>query len=194
MLRPENEKDKNSQLQTHCFSLQVSLCVVIPASRHNLSRVVMIFTICLSHLVSPFCLPLAPSLPLSFPCPLFIHLCACPSRWTPSTWVSWSFSGLPGWSSCWDRVTPYVFCYGPLYNLSRSSFTSFWLLTQGCDHVFLPILSACMTGLKQLSLLSLLQQALPYVCLLIAMLFFIYAIIGMQVSFQFSVYPIQRYR
>lgn len=62
MLRPENEKDKNSQLQTQCFSLQVSLCVVIPASRHNLSRVVMIFTICLSHLVSPFCLPLSPSL------------------------------------------------------------------------------------------------------------------------------------
>lgn len=27
-------------------------------------------------------------------------------------------------------------------------------------------------------------QALPYVCLLIAMLFFIYAIIGMQVSWQ----------
>lgn len=72
MLRPENEKDKNSQLQTQCFSLQVYLCVVIPASRHNLSRVVMIFTICLSHLVSPFCLPLAPSLPLSFPC-LSLH-------------------------------------------------------------------------------------------------------------------------
>lgn len=28
-------------------------------------------------------------------------------------------------------------------------------------------------------------QALPYVCLLIAMLFFIYAIIGMQVSFSY---------
>lgn len=103
---------------------------MIPASRHHLSRVVMIFTICLSHLVSPFCLPLAPSLRLFFPCPLFIHihLCSCSSRWTLSTWVSWSFSGLPGWSSCWDRVTPYVFFYGPLYNLSRSSFTSF------CSH------------------------------------------------------------
>lgn len=40
-----------------------------------------------------------------------------------------------------------------------------------------------MTNFNELSLLSLLQQALPYVCLLIAMLFFIYAIIGMQVSF-----------
>lgn len=40
-----------------------------------------------------------------------------------------------------------------------------------------------MRSFNQLSLLSLLQQALPYVCLLIAMLFFIYAIIGMQVSF-----------
>lgn len=33
----------------------------------------------------------------------------------------------------------------------------------------------------------LLLQALPYVCLLIAMLFFIYAIIGMQVSTDISV-------
>jgi hypothetical protein len=31
-----------------------------------------------------------------------------------------------------------------------------------------------------------LLQALPYVCLLIAMLFFIYAIIGMQVSWSIS--------
>lgn len=42
---------------------------------------------------------------------------------------------------------------------------------------------AFMMSFKQPPLLSLLQQALPYVCLLIAMLFFIYAIIGMQVSF-----------
>lgn len=34
--------------------------------------------------------------------------------------------------------------------------------------------------------LSFLSQALPYVCLLIAMLFFIYAIIGMQVCNFFS--------
>ena len=34
----------------------------------------------------------------------------------------------------------------------------------------------------------LLLQALPYVCLLIAMLFFIYAIIGMQVSTDLSVH------
>lgn len=155
---------------------------MIPASRHNLSHVVMIFTICVSHPVSPFCLPLSPSLPR----PLSIHLCACPSRWTPSTWVSWSFSVRPGWSSCWDRVTPSVFCCGPLYNLSRSSFLSFWFLTQGCSNILLAIQQinfAFMTNFNELSLLSLLQQALPYVCLLIAMLFFIYAIIGMQVSF-----------
>lgn len=57
-----------------------------------------------------------PSSPLFHP--LSNHLCV--SRWTPSTWVSWSFSEQPGWSSCWDRVTPSVFCCGPLYNLSRS--------------------------------------------------------------------------
>lgn len=39
------------------------------------------------------------------------------------------------------------------------------------------------TGLLMLILSSPFPQALPYVCLLIAMLFFIYAIIGMQVKF-----------
>lgn len=38
------------------------LCVMIPASRHNLSHVVMNFAICVLHPVSPFCLPLSPFL------------------------------------------------------------------------------------------------------------------------------------
>lgn len=43
-----------------------------------------------------------------------------PSRWTPSTWVSWSFFGQPGWSSCWDRATLSAFYFGHLYSPLRS--------------------------------------------------------------------------
>ena len=43
-------------------------------------------------------------------------------------------------------------------------------------------LLALSVALRALSRLPVSLQALPYVCLLIAMLFFIYAIIGMQVG------------
>lgn len=49
-----------------------------------------------------------------------INSCGGPSRWTQSTWVSWSFFGQPGWSSCWDRATRFAFYFGHLYSPLRS--------------------------------------------------------------------------
>lgn len=67
----------------------------------------------------------------------------------------------------------------PLFHSSHKDDASFFF-RQYNKFVFF----SSVTSLNNLSLLSLLQQALPYVCLLIAMLFFIYAIIGMQVPFK----------
>ena len=68
------------------------------------------------------------------------------------------FSERQDWSNFYVRVTPSGYCCGPSFSLSR----------QGNHHIttiiYLPTF-----------------PALPYVILLIWMLFFIYAIIGMQV-------------
>lgn len=64
--------------------------------------------------------PHPPSTPPNPPPSLSLWL-GRPSRWTPSTWASWSFSERLAWSSCWGRATPSVSCCGPSYNLSRCS-------------------------------------------------------------------------
>lgn len=141
----------------------------VPLCRHSLSHVVLNFAICGLHpgCHSLFCL-------CHPPCK---HTLVSPSRWIPSIWVSWSFSEQLGWSSCWGRATPSAFSCGPSCNPSRcdiSTTTLFFPSSLKDEHVFQRAALIC-------SLLSFLWQALPYVCLLIAMLFFIYAIIGMQV-------------
>lgn len=125
-LRHKSQASKN-------FSLQVSPGATLPASqmqpkspwddfRH------LCFTSCLSLFLST-----APTLPLLLPHPPTLWL-GCPSRWTPSTWASWSFSERLAWSSCWGRATPSVSCCGPSYNLSRCSSLSSRseILTQAC--------------------------------------------------------------
>lgn len=129
-------KKKRQEQATPFFFLFFFFCkfprVLQSLLPHNLSDVVLNFAICDLHPVSLVWLPLSPSLSLWHL--LSNHLCVCSSRWTPSTWVSWSFSGRPGWSSCWDRATPSAFCYGPSYSHSRSNIIYFYLFifaTQG---------------------------------------------------------------
>ena len=78
-------------------------------------------------------------------------------------------------SNFWDKATQFEFCCGPSFSLSkwvidgnnRTDMYRYEALRLHCQH--------SLTNFDDL-------QALPYVCLLIAMLFFIYAIIGMQVG------------
>lgn len=72
------------------------------------------------HVFHVLSVPVTPQPPTNpTPDPLSPH--GRPSRWTPSTWASWSFSARLAWSSCWGRATPSVSCCGLSYNLSRSS-------------------------------------------------------------------------
>ena len=80
------------------------------------------------------------------------------SRKISSTLAFCVFSERQDWSNFYVRATPSGYCYGLLYSLSRQT-----------KHYHIIILYLIMF------------QALPYVILLIWMLFFIYAIIGMQV-------------
>lgn len=169
----QNKKDTNSQLQRQHSSFQVSSCVMIPASRHNLSYVVMIFAICVSHPVSPFCLPLSPTLPpflgLSSTTPLPVPVTEHHQHEFPEAF--------PGGQADQAAETGLHHPYSALdlcaifQGLVSRHFDS--------SHSF----SGKYNDTSFSFLLSFLQQALPYVCLLIAMLFFIYAIIGMQVYF-----------
>lgn len=152
--------------------------LMIPASRNNLSHVVMNFAICVLHPVSPFCLTLSPSLLLVSPSlQPFVRLSQSVNT------INMSFLKL--------------FRAARLIKLLRQGYTIrilLWTFVQSFKvghfdtlviliprtRMMISELRSFMTSFNQLSLL---QQALPYVCLLIAMLFFIYAIIGMQVSF-----------
>ena len=82
-------------------------------------------------------------------------------RKTSSTSGSCDFSAPPDLSSCSGRATPSEYCCGPSCSHSRLLDTQLHL--------------------KYLHTTIIALQALPYVILLIWMLFFIYAIIGMQV-------------
>lgn len=83
----------------------------------------------------------------------------CPSRSSDS-----SVSCV--WSSCSTAPRESVTCCGPSSSLSRSLFSH--LLSSFLYSFLLTVLVFCL-------------QALPHVALLIVMLFFIYAVIGMQV-------------
>lgn len=104
----------------------------VPLCRHSLSHVVLNFAICGLH---PGCHSL-----LYLCHPLCNHALVSPSRWTPSIWVSWSFSEQLGWSSCWGRATPSAFCCGPSCNHSRcdiSTTTLFFPSSLKDEDVFL---------------------------------------------------------
>ena len=96
------------------------------------------------------------------------------SRKTSSTLGSFVCFVPRGWSNFWDKDTPLGFSCGLSFNLlrcahgfQRKTFSFFLFPIPFChDRAFASFSPF---------------QALPYVCLLIAMLFFIYAIIGMQV-------------
>ena len=96
-------------------------------------------------------------------------------RITSSTWASWGCSEQLVSSSCSGRERPSESCCGPSSSPSRYSAVNRY--THDVRMVTIHVLPY-----YKYSFISDLWQALPYVCLLIAMLFFIYAIIGMQVS------------
>ena len=87
--------------------------------------------------------------------------------------ASYDSSVLRGWWNFCVRDTPSGFFYGPSYSLSRQADQRIKLKL--CNFSTLDI------NLTFIAKTCSIFQALPYVILLIWMLFFIYAIIGMQV-------------
>lgn len=90
-------------------------------------------------------------------------------------WVSWDSSGPLVSLNSSGRATPFASCSGPSFSPLRSEI-DLWLYLDSLDNI---VNSSRQSVVCKITVFC--PQALPYVCLLIAMLFFIYAIIGMQV-------------